>query len=86
MSLGKAAKLANVSRVEFSEYLSALGVAIVDYCPSELDAEMDYFEEWPQDLAPRIVNSREKALFVAGLGSFAFDYLEMLYENVDTKL
>ena len=43
MSLGKAAKLANLSRVEFGEHLSRLGIAIVDYDPSELDAELDYF-------------------------------------------
>ncbi len=43
LSLGKAAKLANMSRVEFGEHVSRLGIPIVDYDPAELDAELDYF-------------------------------------------
>lgn len=43
MSMGKAAQLANMSRVEFGEHLSRLGIPVVDYDPAELDAEMDYF-------------------------------------------
>ena len=43
LSLGKAAKLAGMSRIEFGEHLSRLGSPIVDYDPAELDAELDYF-------------------------------------------
>ena len=43
LSLGKAAKLANMSRVEFGEHVSRLGIPVVDYDPAELDAELDYF-------------------------------------------
>lgn len=43
LSLGKAAKLANMSRIEFGEHISRLGIPIVDYDPAELDAELDYF-------------------------------------------
>ncbi len=44
ISIGKAAKLAGQSIAEFSEYLSQLGVPIIDYSVEELDAELDYFK------------------------------------------
>lgn len=44
ISIGKAAKLAGQSIAEFSEYLSKLGVSVVDYPTKELDAELDYFK------------------------------------------
>ena len=44
LSLGKAAKLANMSRVDFGEHLSRLGISIVDYDPTELEAERGYFD------------------------------------------
>ena len=40
MSLGKAAKLAGLSYEAFVEHLSSIGVAVVDYLPEELDAEV----------------------------------------------
>jgi len=45
LSLGKAAKLANISLVEFGEHVSRLGIPLVNYDPSELEAELDYFNE-----------------------------------------
>lgn len=43
LSLGKAAKLANMSLAEFSEHVSRLGIPVVNYDPSELETELDYF-------------------------------------------
>ena len=43
VSIGKAAKLAGLSIVEFSEYLSGLGIAVVDYPVEELQDELQYF-------------------------------------------
>ncbi|PWQ95466.1 UPF0175 family protein [Leucothrix pacifica] len=43
MSIGKAAKLAGMSLVAFTEHLSRLGISVVNYDPEELDAELDYF-------------------------------------------
>ena len=43
LSLGKAAKLANMPKVEFGEYVSLLGIPLVNYDASELEAELDYF-------------------------------------------
>ena len=40
LSLGKAAKIAGLSYVQFSEYLSRIGVAVVDYPPDELEDEL----------------------------------------------
>lgn len=45
MSLGKSAKLAGLSIAEFSEYLSRLGIAVVDYPAEELESELDYFNQ-----------------------------------------
>ena len=42
MSLGKAAKLARMSIAEFTEHVSRLGIAVVDYDPAELDQELAY--------------------------------------------
>lgn len=42
-SIGKAAKLAEMSIAEFTEYLSCLGVAVVDYPADELQDELGYF-------------------------------------------
>lgn len=44
LSLGKAAELAQMSKVEFGEHLSRLGIPIVNYDPAELDVELAYFE------------------------------------------
>jgi len=44
ISIGKAAKLAGQSIAEFSEYLSKLGIPIIDYPAEELDNELDYFK------------------------------------------
>lgn len=41
LSLGKAAKLAGMPYVLFSEYLSRRGVAVVDYPVEELEAELE---------------------------------------------
>lgn len=45
LSLGKAAKLGNMSTVEFGEHVSSLGIPLVKYDDSELDAELSYFNE-----------------------------------------
>lgn len=42
ISLGKAAELAKMSLAEFSEYVSQLGIPLVDFTEDELDAELDY--------------------------------------------
>ncbi len=43
-SIGKAAKIADKSIVEFSEYLSKIGLSVVDYNPDELDKELQYLQ------------------------------------------
>lgn len=40
ISLGKAARLANLSNEAFIEHLAAQGIPVVDYPPEELDAEV----------------------------------------------
>ncbi len=40
LSLGKAAKVAGMPYVIFSEHLSRLGIAVVDYSPDELEEEL----------------------------------------------
>ncbi len=40
LSLGKAAKVAGMPYVTFSEHLSRLGIAVVDYSPDELEEEL----------------------------------------------
>ncbi len=45
LSLGKAAALANMSIAEFSEYLSQLGIPVVDYPADELEEELRIFEQ-----------------------------------------
>lgn len=40
LSLGKAAKVAGMPYVLFSEHLSRLGIAVVDYSPDELEDEL----------------------------------------------
>jgi predicted HTH domain antitoxin len=42
MSLGKAAKLARMSIAEFSEHISRLGVAVVDYDANDIEQELAY--------------------------------------------
>lgn len=42
VSLGKAAKLSKMGVVEFSEYVSRLGMALVDFTEEELDKELAY--------------------------------------------
>lgn len=44
MSLGKAVKLARMSIAEFTEYISRLGIPVVNYDPAELDQELIYLE------------------------------------------
>ena len=44
ISIGKAAKLANQSIAEFSEYLSQLGIPVIDYSAEELEDELDYLQ------------------------------------------
>ncbi len=44
LSIGKAAKLADQSIAEFSEHLSRLGIAVVDYSANELEDELSYFK------------------------------------------
>ncbi len=43
LSIGKAAKIADQSIAEFSEHLSRLGIAVVDYSADELADELGYF-------------------------------------------
>lgn len=40
LSLGKAAKVAGMPYVLFSEHLSKLGISVVDYSPDELEEEL----------------------------------------------
>ncbi|MEZ5449648.1 MAG: UPF0175 family protein [Thiolinea sp.] len=40
LSLGKAAKLADMPYVLFSEHLSRIGIPVVDYSPDELEDEL----------------------------------------------
>jgi len=42
ISLGKAAKIAKMSIAQFCEYISRLGIPIVDYSAEELDQELAY--------------------------------------------
>lgn len=42
ISLGKAAKLAKMPIAEFSEYLSEIGIPVVDFSKDEFDQEMEY--------------------------------------------
>lgn len=42
-SLGQASKLAGMALPDFIEYVSRLGIPVVNYDPAELDREMDYF-------------------------------------------
>jgi len=42
ISLGKAAKMAKMSLAEFTEYVSRLGLSVVDFSENELDQEMSY--------------------------------------------
>lgn len=42
ISLAKAAKLAKMNLAEFSEYVSALGIPVVDFTEEELDEELAY--------------------------------------------
>ena len=44
VSLGKAAKLADLPTEEFLKHLGAMGVPAVDYPPEELDAELAAFK------------------------------------------
>lgn len=43
VSLGKAAKLAGMSRPEFMEHLARLNIPVVRYSPEELDRELETF-------------------------------------------
>lgn len=42
ISLGKAAKMAKMTLAEFTEYVSCLGLSVVDFSENELDQEMSY--------------------------------------------
>ena len=41
LSLGKAAKMAGMAYVLFSEHWSRIGIPVVDYSPDELEAELE---------------------------------------------
>ena len=45
ISLGKAAKIAKMGKVHFIEYVSKLGLPVVDFDKDELDSEMDFLRE-----------------------------------------
>lgn len=45
LSLGKAAKVAGMPYVLFSEHLSRLGIAVVDYSADELEEELKVAEQ-----------------------------------------
>ena len=55
LSLGRAAKLADMSRVEFGEHVGRLGIPLVNYDPYELETELEYFN--------RCKYQRHKSLF-----------------------
>jgi predicted HTH domain antitoxin len=42
ISLGKAAKLAEMGLSEFVEYISDQGISIIDYSEENFDQEIDY--------------------------------------------
>lgn len=44
LSLGKAAELAQMPKLEFTEYVSRLGIPVVDYPAEELDQELAGFD------------------------------------------
>lgn len=44
ISLGKAAKLAKMNLAQFTEYVSKLGIPLVDFSEDELDQELAYLE------------------------------------------
>lgn len=44
LSLGKAAELARMPKLEFTEYVSRLGIPVVDYPAEELDRELAGFD------------------------------------------
>lgn len=44
ISLGKAAKMARMSLADFTEYVSRLGISIVDFSEDELDKELSYLD------------------------------------------
>ncbi|HEB63035.1 MAG TPA: prevent-host-death family protein [Gammaproteobacteria bacterium] len=44
ISIGKASKLAGQSIAGFSEYLSKLGIPVIDYTADELDKELKYLQ------------------------------------------
>lgn len=44
LSLGKAAKLADMALADFIEHVSHLGIPVVNYDPAELDNELSYFK------------------------------------------
>jgi len=44
LSLGKAAKLANMPLVEFTEYVSEQNIPIVDFSEAEFEREMAYLD------------------------------------------
>lgn len=45
ITLGRAAKLANLSYAKFTEHLSALDIAVVDYPPGELEDELSVLSQ-----------------------------------------
>lgn len=44
ISLGKAAKMAKMSLAEFTEYVSGLGLSVVDFSEDELDKELSFLD------------------------------------------
>jgi hypothetical protein len=52
ISSGRAARLAGMTRPEFLEYASNMGVPVVDYDPAELDEELSAFDAMMTGEAP----------------------------------
>lgn len=45
ITLGRAAKMADMSYAKFAEHLSALDIAVVDYPPEDLEEELNVLSE-----------------------------------------
>ena len=52
ISSGRAARLAGMTRPEFLDYASSMGVPVVDYDPAELDEELAAFDAMVTGEAP----------------------------------
>jgi len=45
VTLGRAAKIAGMSYAKFAAHLSALGIAVVDYPPEDLEEELNVLSQ-----------------------------------------